>query len=141
MIKPAPRATAALHPDAARRIRRSCAHAYVPSEPAVRGYRYIDLGGNAVPFYLLRLQAGDSVGAVSLTAPIELSSGEPAERGAPGIARARVTVGVHTVPWARLLAQDLGEGAWDDLLASALHELSRLDLLDARECPICAEAE
>jgi hypothetical protein len=42
MFDPAPRATAALHPDAARRIRRSCAHAYVPSEPAVRGYRYVD---------------------------------------------------------------------------------------------------
>ena len=141
MIEPAPWATAALHPDAARRIRRSCAHAYVPSEPAVRGYRYVDLGGDAVPFYLLRLRSGDSVGALSLTAPIELSSGEPAERGAPGIARARVTFGVHTVPWSKLLDRELCRGDWADLLGTALQELSRLELLDASECPICAAAD
>ena len=138
MIEPAPWADAALHPEAARRIRRSCAHAYVPREPAAGGYRYVDLGGDVVPFYLLRLRAGEAVGAISLTAPMELSSGEPAERGAAGIARTRVTVGVHTVPWRRLLDEDLCRGAWAGVLGNALQELARLELLDARDCPICS---
>src|SRR5207248_4552295 len=58
------------------RIRASCSHVRVPDEPAARGYRYVDVGGAAAPFYLLRLTAGDVSGAVTLTAPIELTSGE-----------------------------------------------------------------
>ena len=57
MNRPALSGTSALHPEDLLRIRRSCSHTYVPDSPAMRGYRYIDVGGEAAPFYLLRINA------------------------------------------------------------------------------------
>jgi hypothetical protein len=131
---PAPELTA----DALARIRTSCSHVRVPDEPAVRGYRYIDVGGEAAPFYLRRLAAGPITGAITLTAPIELSSADEAERGAPALARAAVSIGVNSVPWSSLVDQEISGGVWQDLIRQALTELSQLDLIEAGECPICA---
>ena len=132
--RPAPPLTAA---DLAR-IHTSCSHVRVPAEPADRGYRYIDVGGEAAPFYLRRIAAGPITGAITLTAPIELSSAEEAERGAPALARAGVSIGVNSVPWSSLVEQEISGGVWQDLIRQALTELSQLDLLDAGDCPICA---
>jgi hypothetical protein len=38
------------------RIRTGCGHVRVPSAPAARGYRYIDLAGDEPPFYVRRLR-------------------------------------------------------------------------------------
>ena len=138
MAHPALRGDAALHPEDLLRIRRSCSHVLVPDEPAARGYRYVDVGGDEEPFYLLRLRALSVTGAVTLDAPIELTSAQPAERGAPAFARASVMVGVHRVPWAQLLDQDVCSGVWAALMASALQELARLELLEPGTCPVCS---
>jgi hypothetical protein len=138
MIERSPFSAATLTADDLARIQTSCSHARVPDEPAVRGYRYIDVGGDAAPFYLRRLTAGPITGAITLTAPIELSSAEEAERGAPALARAGVTIGVNSVPWSSLVDQKISGGVWQDLIRQALTELSQLDLIDAGECPICA---
>jgi hypothetical protein len=119
------------------RIRTGCGHVRVPSAPAARGYRYIDLGGDEPPFYVHRLAAGRQTGAVMLLAPIEMTSGDDAERGAPGIARVSVSIGVNTIPWTRLLDVELCSGAWATLLGDALEEIAELEILDPPGCPIC----
>jgi len=139
MTEPALTPAAGVSVDDLLRIRSSCSHVRVPDQPAMRGYRYVDVGGDSAPFYLRRLSAGPITGSVTLTAPIELSSAEEAERGAPAIARAGVTIGVNTIAWDSLSAQDVCGGVWADLIAQALRELSQLDLVDSAECPICAE--
>ena len=119
------------------RIRTGCSHVRVPSAPAARGYRYIDLAGDEPPFYVHRLAAGRQTGSVMLHAPIETTSGDDAERGAPGIARVSVSIGVNTIPWTRLLDVELCSGPWAVLLADALAEIAGLEILDRPGCPIC----
>ena len=58
------------------RIRAGCGHVRVPSAPAARGYRYLDLAGDDPPFYVHRLAAGRLTGSVILNAPIEATSGD-----------------------------------------------------------------
>jgi len=120
------------------RLRTGCGHARVPSAPAARGYRYIDLAGEDPPFYVRRLAAGRLTGSVILHGPIEASSGDDAERGAPGIARISVSIGVNTIPWGRLLDVELCSGPWAMLLGDALEEIAALEVLDAPGCPICS---
>jgi len=119
------------------RIRTGCGHVRVPSAPAARGFRYIDLAGEEPPFYVRRLVAGRQTGAVLLHAPIETTSGDDAERGAPGIARVSVSIGVNTIPWSRLLDVELCSGPYAALLADALGEIAALEILDPPGCPIC----
>jgi hypothetical protein len=120
------------------RIRTGCGHARVPSAPAARGYRYLDLAGDAPPFYVRRLIASRQTGSVMLHAPIEATSGDDAERGAPGIARVSVSIGVNTIPWTRLLDVELCSGPWAALLGDALEEIAALEILDPPGCPICS---
>jgi hypothetical protein len=119
------------------RIRTGCGHVRVPSAPAARGFRYIDLAGDEPPFYVRRLVARRQTGSVVLHAPIEATSGDDAERGAPGIARVSVSIGVNTVPWGRLLDVELCSGPYAVLLADALGEIAALEILDPHGCPIC----
>lgn len=121
------------------RIRTGCGHVRVPHAPAARGYRYIDLAGDEPPFYVRRLAAGRQTGSVMLHAPIETTSGDDAERGAPGIARVSVSIGVNMIPWARLLDVELCSGPWAVLLADALCEIAGLEILDLPGCPICTQ--
>jgi hypothetical protein len=123
--------------DDAQRIAAGCSHALVPAQPAARGYRYIDLGGSEPPFYLLRLGSGDTCASVSLCAPIELSSAGDAEPGAPAVAQVKVTVGLNSLRWERLLDVDLCSGAWAGLLGQALLEVAALDLMERTSCPVC----
>ncbi|MGN6380313.1 MAG: hypothetical protein ACTHNU_15270 [Gaiellales bacterium] len=120
------------------RIRTACSHVVVPREPAASGYRYYDLGGGAAPFYLRRLSAGPIVGALTLSAPIEFSTGDEAEPGARALARAAVSIGMTSIAWTRLANQDLCGGVWADLTRQAVEELSQLDLLEPDDCPICS---
>jgi hypothetical protein len=126
-----------ISPADAQRIAAGCSHALVPDEPAARGYRYVDLGGVEPPFYLSRLCAGDSCAAVTLHAPLELSSAGEAEPGAAAVAQVRVSVGLNTLRWDRLLDVDLCSGVWAQLLGWALSEVAGLDLLGPSSCPIC----
>jgi hypothetical protein len=126
-----------ISPADAHRIAAGCSHALVPDEPAARGYRYVDLAGVEPPFYLSRLCAGDSCAAVTLYAPLELSSAREAEPGAAAVAQVRVSVGLNTLRWDRMLDVDLCSGVWAELLGWALSEVARLDLLEASSCPIC----
>jgi hypothetical protein len=126
-----------ISPTDAQRIAAGCSHALVPHEPAARGFRYVDLGGVEPPFYLSRLCAGDSCAAVTLHAPLELSSAGEAEPGAAAVAQVRVSVGLNTLRWDRMLDIDLCSGVWAELLGWALSEVARLDLLEASSCPIC----
>jgi hypothetical protein len=119
------------------RIRTGCGHVRVPSAPAARGYRYIDLAGEEPPFYVRRLAAGRHTGSIMLHAPIEATSGDEAERGAPGIARASVSIGVNTIPWSGLLDVELCSGPWATLLAEALEELAALEILEPTGCSLC----
>ncbi len=138
MTEPAAHLAPTLSLEDVNRIRTSCAHVNVPDSPAMRGYRYVDVGGGAAPFYLRRLSAGTHTGAITLTAPIELSSGDEAERGAPALARAAVNIGFATIPWSSLLDHDVCQGVMSVLLSEALVELTQLDLMEASECPICS---
>ena len=70
-----------------------------------------------------------------------MTSTEPAERGAPAIARAGVSIGVNTIPWNKLLDQDVCSGVWAALMTDALQELARLDLLEPELCPFCSDSE
>ena len=73
-----------------------------------------------------------------LHAPIEATSGEDAERGAPGIA-ARVRLDRRDlIPWSRLLDVELCSGPWASLLGDALEEIAALEVLDPAGCPICS---
>jgi hypothetical protein len=120
------------------RIRTGCGHVRVPSAPAARGYRYLDLAGDSPPFYVRRLVAGRQTGSLMLHAPIEATSGEDAERGAPGIARVSVSIGVNTIPWHRLLDVELCSGPWASLLGDELEEIAALEVLARPGCPICS---
>ena len=120
------------------RIRTGCGHVRVPSTPAARGYRYIDLAGDDPPFYVHRLVAGRLTGSLILNAPIEATSGDDAERGAPGIARVAVSIGVNSIPWSRLLDVELCSGPWATLLGDALEEIAALEILDPPACPVCS---
>ncbi len=120
------------------RIRTGCGHVRVPSAPAARGYRYIDLAGEDPPFYVHRLVADRLTGSVILRAPIEATTGDDAERGAPGIARVAVSIGVNSIPWNRLLDVELCSGPWAMLLGDALEEIAALEILDPPGCPVCS---
>jgi hypothetical protein len=120
------------------RIRTGCGHVRVPYAPAARGYRYLDLGGDEPPFYVRRFAAGRLTGSVVLHAPLESTSGDDAERGAPGIARVAVSIGVNSLPWSGLLDVQLCSGPWATLLGDALAEIAALEILEPRGCPICS---
>jgi hypothetical protein len=120
------------------RLERCCSHARIPQMPAAAGYRYHDLGGELPPFYLRRFRLGDRVAAVSLTAPVELSSGLDAERGAPAIARVELSVGGRLVRWDEIAAPRLAKNDSALLARAALEAVIELDLIDADECPLCA---
>jgi hypothetical protein len=126
-----------LSPADAERIRSGCSHAIVPLEPAMRGYRYVDLGGTEPPFYIARIRSGDHCAAVTLYAPLEFTSASDAEPGAPAVAQVRVSVGLNTLHWDRLLDVDLCSGVWAELLATAVSEVAELDLLERSSCPVC----
>jgi hypothetical protein len=126
-----------ISPADAARINAGCSHALVPSQPAARGYRYIDLGGEEPPFYLLRICSGDRCAAVSLVAPLELTSAREAEPGAAAVAQVKVSVGMNTLRWDRLLDVDLCSGVWAELLSTVLTEVAALDLLEPASCPVC----
>ena len=126
-----------ISPSDAQRIAAGCSHALVPAQPAARGYRYVDLGGSEPPFYLLRIGSGDTCASVSLCAPIELTSAGEAEPGAAAVAQIKVTVGLNTLRWERLLDVDLCSGVWADLLGQALSEIAALDLVERSSCPVC----
>jgi hypothetical protein len=123
------------------RIRNGCSHVLVPDQPAAGGYRYFDLGGGATPFYLRRLSAGPILGSVTLAAPIELTSGDEAERGARALAKVGVSIGMANIPWNRLFDQDLCGGVWADLIRQALEAISELETLERDECPICSAGD
>jgi hypothetical protein len=134
MEPPAPRAAAGPPVDlAAARIAACCSHVRVPAAPAAAGYRYLDLGGDVPPFYLRRFERDGLTAAITLRAPLELSTGDAAERGAPGIARALVSVGASVLPWASVASFDLPPALRDEVLA----ELARLELMRADHCPVC----
>jgi hypothetical protein len=126
-----------ISPADARRIAAGCSHALVPAEPAARGYRYVDLGGAEPPFYLARRCAGESCAAVTLHAPLELTSAGEAEPGAAAVAQVKVSVGLNTLRWDGLLDVDVVSGVWAELLGWTLSEVARLELLEASSCPIC----
>jgi hypothetical protein len=121
----------------AARIAASCSHARVPAAPAAEGYRYLDLGGDVPPFYLRRFELDGRSAAIALSAPLELTSGGPAERGAPGLARAAVSIGARSIPWATLPALELPDAADAALLSQVVEELGRLELVPADRCPLC----
>ena len=127
-------------PRDARRMSRACSHVTIPAEPAAAGYRYIDLGGEQPPYYIRRFGFGDRSAAVVLAAPIEWSSGDDAERGAPALARCELTIGTRRVPWEDLLWFDLRDGESVLLAQRAVDAVVELDLLDRDTCPFCYEA-
>jgi hypothetical protein len=126
-----------ISPADAQRITGGCSHALVPDQPAARGYRYVDLGGAEPPFYLLRISSGDHCAAVTLNAPLEITSAGDAEPGAPAIAQVKVSVGLNTLRWDHLLAVDLCSGVRAELLSAVLSEVAALDLLEQSACPVC----
>jgi hypothetical protein len=80
----------------------------------------------------------DRSAAVALRAPIELTGGREAERGAPALARCELTVGVRRIPWRDVLTFDLLPGESAILAQRAMNEIAGLDLIDAGACPICS---
>jgi hypothetical protein len=122
----------------AHRVARSCSHVTLPDHPAAAGYRYHDLRGANPPFYVKRLAIADRSAAVTLRAPIELSNGEEAERGAPALARCELTIGLRRIPWEDVLEFDVHRGESAILAQRAMDELVGLNLLAADECPVCA---
>jgi hypothetical protein len=127
-------------PQDAHRIAYSCSHVTVPAQPAASGYRYHDLRGDTLPFYVKRMALGDRSVAVTLRAPIELSAGDDAERGAAGLARCELTVGLRRIPWQDVLTFTLHEGESAILAQRAMDEVVQLNLLEAGDCPVCAAA-
>jgi hypothetical protein len=121
-----------------RRLGRSCAHALVPARPAEAGYRYYDLGGERPPFYLRRFRLGERTAAVSLTGPVERSSGLDAERGAAAVARVELFVGARSIPWPELADPELVPGDSALLARAALQAVFELELLEREWCPLCA---
>lgn len=126
-------------PHDARRVSRACSHVTIPAEPAAAGYRYLDLGGEQPPFYIRRFGFGDRSAAVVLSAPVEWSSGDDAERGAPALARCELSIGARRIPWSELLWFDLREGESVLLAQRAVDAIVELDLLDGDDCPFCYE--
>jgi hypothetical protein len=127
-----------IDPVDAMRIGRCCSHARIPEMPAAAGYRYLTLGGELPPMYLRRFRLGDRVSAVTLTAPIEASSGLDAERGAPGIARVELSVGPRVIPWDDMTDPQLGPGDSALLARAALQAVLDLDLVEIEDCPVCS---
>jgi hypothetical protein len=124
-------------PGAAGRIARSCSHVAIPAEPAAAGYRYLDPGGDEPPFYVKRMAIDDRSAAVTLRAPIELSGGHEAERGAPALARCELTLGMRRIPWRDVLIFEVLPGESSILAQRAMDEIAALELVDAAVCPIC----
>ena len=109
----------------------------IPAEPAAAGYRYIDLGGERPPFYVRRFGFGDRSAAVVLAAPIEWSSGDDAERGAPALARCELTIGARRDALGRAaLSSTCTDGESALLLSGPLEAVVELDLLDPRDLPV-----
>jgi hypothetical protein len=121
-----------------RRVRRSCSHVLVPDQPAASGYRYVDLGGAMPPMYVRRFSLGSRSAAVTLHAPIELTDGEEAERGAPALAKASLSIGPRLVAWDKMLDLDLQPGESMLLARAALDALLDLQLIAGDACPVCA---
>jgi hypothetical protein len=121
------------------RLARCCTHARLPQMPAAAGYRYYDLGGAAPSFYLRRFRLGTRTAAVSLVAPVELSSGLDAERGAPALAQVVLSVGARQIPWDQVCQPDLVPGDSALLARAALQAVLELDLLTDDECPLCSD--
>ena len=138
MIQPRFEPPRALCDDEQRRVRRSCSHVLVPDQPAASGYRYIDLGGEMPPMYVRRFSLGHKSAAVTLHAPIELTDGDEAERGAPALARASLSIGPRLVAWDQMLDLDLHPSESMLLARAALDALLDLTLIDGGACPICA---
>jgi len=138
MIEPRFEPPRALCDDEQQRVRRSCSHALVPDQPAASGFRYIDLGGELPPMYVRRFALGNRSAAVTLYGPIELTDGDEAERGAPALARAALSVGPRTIAWDEMLDLDLRPGESMLLARAALDALLELTLIDGGACPVCA---
>jgi hypothetical protein len=132
------RVRGAIHPADAMRLTGSCSHALVPAHPAAEGYRWFDLGGELPPFYLRRLEFDGRTAAVTLTAPLEASTGDDAERGAPAIARVGVSYGMRAVPLHDVVNGDLESGESALLARLVAEALLELQLLEPGDCPICS---
>jgi hypothetical protein len=138
MIQPRFEPPRALCESEQQRVRRSCSHVLVPDQPAASGYRYVDLGGELPPMYVRRFSLGERSAAVTLQGPIELTDGHEAERGAPALARASLSIGPRLVAWDEMLDLDLQPGESMLLARAALDALLDLQLIDGGACPICA---
>jgi hypothetical protein len=126
-----------IHPVDAERLSGCCAHAQVPDHPAADGYRYYDLGGELPPFYVRRFEFDGRTAAVTLTAPLEMSSGDDAERGAPAVARVGVSYGMRSIPFVDVLTAELLPAESALLARIVVEALLDLRLLEAADCPIC----
>jgi hypothetical protein len=127
-----------IRPADAERLAGCCAHAHVPDHPAEDGYRYHDLGGELPPFYVRRFEFDGRTAAVTLTAPVEASSGDDAERGAPAIARVGVSYGMRGIPFEDVLTAELLPGESALLARIVIEALLDLQLLEPAGCPLCA---
>jgi hypothetical protein len=127
-----------IHPDEAERLSGCCSHALVPAHPAAEGYRYHDLGGELPPFYVRRFGFDGRTAAVTLTAPLEVSSGDDAERGAPGIARVGVSYGMRSIPFRDVLTAELLSGESALLARIVVEALLDLRLVEHADCPLCS---
>jgi hypothetical protein len=136
---PKARSVKRVTPQDAERVAHSCSHVMLPDHPAAAGYRYHDLGGDGPAFYLKRLAMGDRSASLALRAPIELTNGDDAERGAPALARCELTVGLRRIDWQDILTFSVHEGESAILAQRAMDELVGLNLLAADECPVCVE--
>jgi hypothetical protein len=133
------RVRGSVDPADAARVAGCCSHTHLPDHPAADGYRYHDLGGELPPFYVRRLEFDGRIAAITLAAPLEWTSGDDAEPGAPAVARVGVSYGARSIALADAPAPELlsGESA---LLARLVFEaLLQLPLLEAAECPICSD--
>ena len=126
-----------VHPLDRARLARSCGHAHLPRTPAHEGYRYYDLGGDTPAFYLRRFRLGEQTSAVRLVAPVELSSGLDAERGAPALVTIELSVGPRVIRWDEIADPVLLPGESALLAQAALEAVVGLELFAAGECPLC----
>jgi hypothetical protein len=138
-MTPRPTTTRAPRPIAsAARLSACCGHVLVPAHPVAAGYRYVDLGGDTAPFYLKRFTLGDRSTAIALRAPIERTSGDEAERGAPALAHCELSIGPRRVGWSELPALELRAGESATLAHRAVAEICELETLQRDECPFCS---